>query len=316
MPPIESAFGLALEIDPAIAMPGVGGGSEPEEGSGSTTRVRIDAEEIERRWGPVAVSAQRMRELKAEERTLLSVDFAEPAGYLLEAVGVARVLVSPQGDELLCDPDPRQRDWAFVLSAQALPLAATLRGFEVLHASGAVLGGSAVLFAGDPGAGKSSLAAALVRDGAGLLGDDAIALGESEGVLLAHPGAGSLYLRPAERERLSVEERERLGTATPFAGRQRYATPTSPAAPLAALFLLERAERGPAIEPLIRVDPFELLAATFNLSVRTPARLTRQLDLVGALAEGELVHRLRIRPGDDATSSATAVRNYLAGAGG
>jgi hypothetical protein len=316
MPPIESAFGLALEIDRAIAVPGIGGGSEPEERSGRTTRVRLDTSELQRRWSPVAAVAQRMRELKAEGRTLLSVDFVEPAGYLLEAVGVGRVLVSPEGDELLCDPDPGEPDWAFILSAQALPLAATLRGFEVLHASGVVLDAGAVLFAGDPGAGKSSLAAALVRDGAGLLGDDAIALTESEGTLFAHPGASSLYLRPAERDRLSPEQRESLGAATSFAGRQRYATPTSAAAPLAALFLLERAEGGAAIEPLAQVDPFELLAATFNLSVRTPARLTRQLDLVATLAEGGRVHRLRIRPGDDATGSAATVRSYLAGVRG
>lgn len=312
MPPIESAFGLALEIEPAIAVPGIAWASEPGERAGQATRVRVDPEELERRWAPLIDSARRMRDLAAGGRTLLTVDFAEPAGYLLTATGVARVLISPDGSELLCDPDPGQPDWTFILSAQALPLAATLRGFEVFHASGVVIDGDAVLFAGEPGAGKSSLAAALVRDGAGLLGDDAIALRESEGDLFAHPGASSLYLRAAERDRLSSEERAGLGTATPFAGRERYSTPANAPAPLAALFLLERAERGPALEPVDPVDPFELLAATFNLSVRTPARLTRQLDLVGALAEGELVHRLRIRPGDDATSSAKAVRAYIA----
>ncbi len=316
MPPTESAFGLALEIEPAIAPPGIGERGEPGERAGPATRVRADPEELERRWAPCAAAARRMRELQARGETLLTVDFAEPAGYLLSAPGIARVLVSADGGELLCDPDPAHPEWAFILSAQALPLAATLIGFEVLHASGVVLDGGAVLFAGDPGAGKSSLAAALVREGAGLLGDDAIALREGKGGLLAHPGAGSLYLRPAERDRLSAEERQGHGTATRFAGRERYATPTSPPAPLAALFLLERAERGPALERLDPVDPFELLAATFNLSVRTPARLTRQLDLVGALAEGGLVHRLRIRPGDDATSSAQAVRAYLAEARG
>src|SRR5436305_3118203 len=312
MPPIESAFGLALEIEPAIALPGIGGASEPGERAGRATRVRVDPGELERRWAPCAESARQMRELEARGKTLLTVDFAETAGYLLSATGVAQVLVSTDGGELLCDPDPEHPDWTFILSAQALPLAATLAGFEVLHASGVVLDGGAVLFAGDPGAGKSSLAAALVREGAGLLGDDAIALRESEGVLWAHPGAGSLYLRDAERDRLSAEERQGHGAATRFAGRERYTAPRSPAAPLAALFLLERAEQGPALERLDPVDPFDLLAATFNLSVRTPARLTRQLDLVGVLAEGGFVHRLRIRPGDDATGSAQAVRAYLA----
>lgn len=312
MPPIESAFGLALEIDPAIVVPGIGGGAGPEGGSECATRVRIDLDGLERRWGPAAGSARRMRELTAGGKVLLTVDFSERVGYLLEARGVGRVLISSDGNELLCDPDPGEPDWAFILSAQALPLAATLRGFEVLHASGVVLDGGAVLFAGDPGAGKSSLAAALTRGGAGLLGDDAIALAESEGAVLAHPGAGSLYLRQGERDRLSAGERDSLGPATSFAGRERYATPTSAAAPLVALFLLERADHGPPFEELDPVDPFELLAATFNLSVRTSARLTRQLDLVGTLAEGGFVHRLRIRPEDDATGSATAARRYLA----
>jgi hypothetical protein len=312
MPPIDSAFGLRLEIDPAIAVPGLGGESGVDDPGGPTTRVRLDAGELRRRWDPVAASAQTMRELTAGGTTLLTVDFAEPAGYLLDAIGIGRVLVSPEGDELLCDPDPGKPDWAFILSAQALPLAATLRGFEVLHASGVVLDGGAILFAGVPGAGKSSLAAALTRGGAGLLGDDAIALREENGELLAHPGAGSIYLRAAERDRLSAEEREGLGAATAFAGRERYATPASVAAPLTALFLLERAETGPAVERLERVDPFQLLATTFNLSVRTPERLTRQLDLVGALADGGLVHRLRIRPGDDAAGSAAAARDHVA----
>ncbi len=311
MPPTESAFGLDLDIDPAIRVPGLGTGAGGGAGAAATT-VRLDPEGLRRRWEPGAGGAQRMRELAAGERTLLTVDLAEPAGYLLDAAGVARVLVSADGREVLCDPDPAEPDWAFILAAQALPLAATLRGFEVLHASGVVNGAGAVLFTGEPGAGKSSLAAAMLRAGAALLGDDAIALGEENGEeILAHPGTGSLYLRAAESERLSDAERERLGPTVGFAGRDRVAISPASAAPLAALFLLERAEAGPEIEPLEEVDPFELLAATFNLSVRTPERLVRQLDLVGSLAAGGLVHRLRILPGGDATASTAAVEAYL-----
>ncbi len=310
MPPTESAFGLELEIDPEITVPGLGAGG----GGVEPTAVRLDPDELERRWAPHAAAARRMRELTAGEETLLSVDLADSVGYLLDAVGVGRVLVSLDGRELLCDPDPAEPDWAFILAAQALPLAATLRGFEVLHASGVVMAGGAVLFAGEPGAGKSSLAAALLRSGAALLGDDAIALSERDGEAIAHPGTGSIYLRAAEDDRLSAAERARLGPATAFAGRRRVAVVAAPAAPLAALFLLERAAAGPQIEALERVDPFELLAATFNLSVRTPERLVRQLDLVGSLAESGRVHRLRVLPGGDATASAAAIEAYLGAA--
>lgn len=312
-PATDSAFGLELEIDPAIRVPGLStGGSRGEVPGAGPTRVLLDPDEVERRWAPVGGSARRMRELNAGEEALLTVDLAESAGYLLDAAGVGRVLISLDGVELLCDPDPTNPDWAFILPAQALPLAATLRGYEVLHASGVVLEGGAVLFAGEPGAGKSSLAAAHVRDGAPLLGDDAIALRERDDALFAYPGAGSLYLRAAERDRLSLGERRQLGTATAFAGRERFAPATAAAAtPLAALFLLERAAEPPAIEPLDDVDPFELLAATFNLSVRTPERLKRQLDLVAALGAGGRVHRLRVLPDSDATGLAEEVGSYL-----
>ena len=65
------------------------------------------------------------------------------------------------------------------------------------------------------------------------------------------------------------------------------------------------------MEQLEAVDPFELIASTFNLSVRTPARLRRQLDVVSAIASSGLTHRLRVQPGIDATELAAIVQNHL-----
>ncbi len=276
------------------------------------TRVWVDPEGLERRWRASATPPRRMRELDDGESVLLTVDLGEDAGYLLDAAGVGRVLVSLDGSEALCDPAPGRADWAFLLSAQVLPLAATLRGHEVFHAAGVVVEGDAVLFAGAPGAGKSSLAAAFLRRGAGLLSDDAVALERAAGAIVAHPGAGALYLREAEHDRLSGSEREALGEGRSFSARQRYAPGAVPEpVPFGALFLLERAEAGLAIEPLAAADPFELLASTFNLSVRTPERLTRQLDMVEALIASGGVHRLRVLPGTDATELAAAVASHL-----
>jgi hypothetical protein len=312
---VLSAFGLQLDLGPGIEVPGLSGaGPAAAGGAGeASTRVRLDPGELERRWAPLSGGARRMRELGDGETTVLTVDLAEPAGYLLEAAGVGRVLVSLDGTELLCDPDPSRADWGFLLAAQALPLAATLRGYEVLHAAGVVLAGEAVLFAGPPGAGKSSLAAALLRRGGELLSDDAVALEWQEGPVVAHPGAGALYLRAAEQDRLDAGERGKLGPSSPSLSRHRYEPPErSAAAPFGALFLLERAREGAAIERIEGGDPFALLAATFNLSVRTPERLTRQLDAAGALAATERVYRLRILPGTDATALAGAVEEHLA----
>lgn len=307
------AFGLPLDIDPRIPLAGLPPGAVTT-GCGSETVVRIDADGVARRWASLTSAPKRMRELHAPDgATLLTVDFAEPAGYLLWAAEIGRVLIASDGYELLCDPEPRSSDWATILPAQALPLAATLRGFEILHAAGVVMRGRAVLLAGEPAAGKTSLAAALVLRGASMLSDDAVALEHRDGSLTAHPGFGALHLRPSEHNRLSPAERDALGPFTRRAGRLccltgDRASPT----PFGDLFLLERSALDPAFEPLDPIDPFALLATTFNLSVRTPERLARHLDLVTALAATGRIFRLRISPGVDATRLAEQLDRHLA----
>jgi hypothetical protein len=311
-----TGFGLRLQVDARIDASGLGLAPGAHSGDRPLTQVRLDPRGLERRWGAAGSDAERTRELREGGAVVLSVDLAEPAGYLLWAEGVGRVLVSADGGEVLCDPLPERPDWAFILPAQVLPLAATLNGLEVLHAAGFVRDGDGVLLAGEPGAGKSSLAAALMRRGAALLSDDCVALERRERGLVAHPGAGLLYLRAAEHERLGADERAGLGPATPFAGKQRY-DPGAVAepAPFGALLLLEGAADGPALERIEQVDPFALLAATFNLSVRTPERLTRQLDLVAEIASSGRVHRVRVLPGTDATQLAESIERYLSEVG-
>ncbi|HTD07839.1 MAG TPA: hypothetical protein VK680_03015 [Solirubrobacteraceae bacterium] len=307
----RTAFGLALSIDPRISIAGLG--QSQAASAQPPSRIYLDDGELDRRWGVLTSAPLRARELRFGETLLLSVDFAEPAGYLMWARDFARVLISPDGLELLCEPDHANGDWASILPAQALPLAATIRGLEILHASGVVLGGRAVLLAGPLGAGKSSLAAALVGAGGRLLSDDAVALQMSDGALVAHAGSVVLHLRAAENERLSADARAALGRPErSFPGKQRYVSAGAPdPAPLAALFLLERSAEQPAVERLGAVSPFELIASTFNLSVRTPARMRRQLDVVSAIAASGVAHRLRVQPDVDATQLATIVQEQL-----
>jgi hypothetical protein len=316
----QAAFGLSLEVDSRIDVPGIpqvdtsrdldvpaSGRATPSPAFQPPTHVRLDPCELQRRWSPVERTAERVRELRDGDTLLLSVELAPPAGYLLRAPGFARILISPDGTELLCDPKPGSVAWSTLLTAQALPLAATLSGLEVLHASGVVLeegvlGGKAALFAGPQGAGKSSLAAALLRRGAALLSDDTVALESRDGMLIAHPGVALLHLRADEHERLSNQERAVLGPAAAVLGKHRYSlSANASTAPFGGLFLLERSPHGPPVERIEAVDPFALLASTFNLSVRSPERLTRHLDMAASLAAAGRVYRLRIQPGIDAS---------------
>ncbi len=315
-----AAFGLRLEVDPSIDIPGIAeldvhGACDPDvpapgrpvspRDSRPSTRVRLDPRELSRRWIRAEHAARRVRELRDGDTVLLSIDFAPAAGYLLHAPGFGRILIASDGTELICDPEAGSSEWTALLPAQALPLAATLRGFEVLHASGVVLRGRAALFAGPPGAGKSSLAAALLQHGAALISDDTVALEQHGAVLLAHPGAALLQLRAAEYDRLSTREHTALGPATRFLGKRLYSpSATASPAPFGELFLLERSTHGPLVERIEAVDPFALLASTFNLSVRTPERLIRHLDLAVALAATERIYRLRVQPDVNASQLA------------
>jgi hypothetical protein len=311
----HTAFGLQLAIDPRIVIPGLtpATGGAPASAAAPPSRVLLDPDALLRRWQELAAVPARVRAVSFDETLIRTIDFAEPVGYLLWNRDHGRVLISCDGRELLCEPDQANEQWATIVAAQALPLAATLRGFEVLHASGVVIDGQAVLITGAAGAGKSSLAAALLRAGGLLLSDDAVALALRDGALVAHAGSLALQLRAAEDKRLAVAERVALGRAAGIVeGKQRYVSATAPApAPFGGLFLLERSAEQPAAQRLEAVSPFALLASTFNLSVRTPGRLRRQLDVVAALAAGGRVHRLRVQPGVDATALAALVREHL-----
>lgn len=312
----RAAFGLQLRIDPRISVAGLGLGH----GTGPPaleppSRIRLDAAELDRRWKAVGSAPVRTREVRFGQTLVRSVDFAEPAGHLLWIHSCGRVLISPDGTELLCAPDAGNADWTSMIASQALPLAATIRGLEVMHASGVVLDGEAVLFVGPSGVGKSSLAAALLRRGGSLLSDDAVALSLNGGALIAHPGSAALHLRAAEEDRLGRDEISALGQPAGLVeGRRRYVSAqVAEAAQLAYVLMIERSERDPVIEPLHEVDPFELIGSTFNVSVRTAERLARQLDFVSAIASCGLAHRLRIRPGVDASSLAELVHQHVRG---
>lgn len=309
----RTAFGLPLSIDARIPIAGLGR-SSASVSTRPPSRIRLDADELRRRWGALDTAPMRARELRVGETLRLSVDFAEPAGYLLWAKEFGLTLISPDGTELLCDPDPTKQGWERILVGQALPLAATIRGLEVFHASAIVLDDRAVLFAGPVGAGKSSLAAAFVRAGAQLLTDDAAALELDGETLVTHAGSAVLQLRDTEDQALSGQERAALGDPKlSTAGKQRYlGERASSPVPLGALFLLERSTDEPAVEQLAAVKPFELIASTFNLSVRTPARLLRQLDVVSAIASLGLAHRLRVQPNLGAAELAGIVQAQLA----
>jgi hypothetical protein len=218
----------------------------------------------------------------------------ERAGYRLAGDGYGQHLLSRDGLRLRCAPrGAHDHDWQRFLIAQVLPFAAAVRGLEVLHAGGVVIGGRALLLLGGSGAGKTTLALALTRLGAGFLADDAVALERSGERLLAHPGTPVAAVGRGQAERLMK-------------------IPTVPApAPLGAVLCLERTADGPDVpcfEPL--GDGAPLLASTFNLMLRDGERMGSLLE-VCALAGKERVERVTAGPDVDPEMLAGAVMERM-----
>ncbi len=89
---------------------------------------------------------------------------------------------------------------AFLLG-RILAFVLHLRGYTCLHASAVVVDGGAVLFAGDPGMGKSSTAAAFAERGCPVLSDDVSGIRwQEDGRLEVVPGIPRVCLCPDSME--------------------------------------------------------------------------------------------------------------------
>jgi hypothetical protein len=82
------------------------------------------------------------------------------------------------------------------LLGPALSFALLKLGIEPLHATTVVADGFAVSFMGDCGSGKSSLAAAFLKEGYPVLTDDLQVLSQTPDGLMAHPGPPRIKLFP------------------------------------------------------------------------------------------------------------------------
>jgi hypothetical protein len=102
---------------------------------------------------------------------------AESERFLLKVPGIARFLVE-NGRSILFDLDPEcnTRTVALYLLGTCFAILLQQRGNLVLHASAVVAGNRAMLFCGQSGAGKSTMAALLCRRGYALLNDDVCSL--------------------------------------------------------------------------------------------------------------------------------------------
>jgi hypothetical protein len=174
-----------------------------------------------------------------------------------------------------------------------------LRGVTALHASAAAVGDTAIALVGDPGAGKSTTAAALARKGLSILTDDLLALAEQSGRFLVQPGVPRVQLWPESAEALwdapdvlprIVPNWEKLYLDLKKPGYSHCDRPL----PLAAIYVLgERASNGgaPSVEPLRGTE------ALIRLVANTYANylLDNEMKAAELAVLGRLVNQVPIR---------------------
>jgi hypothetical protein len=188
-----------------------------------------------------------------------------------------------------------------------------LRGRVPLHASGAVVDGRAVLFAGDAGVGKSTTVAAMATLGCPLLSDDVVPLADG-GAPVAWPGyprvslcadaAQILFAGHGELPAFSATYPKRyLDLAA--AGLSFHRAPL----PIGQVFVLASPTDGTA-SAVRRLGPREglvaLLRHTYGTYLIDTAMRAREFDVLARLVEAVPVCELRFGAGVDTLASQCA----------
>ncbi|MBI5105238.1 MAG: hypothetical protein HZB46_09700 [Solirubrobacterales bacterium] len=266
-------------------------------------------------WAAAAAPQRSHQLVHPDGDVLLTIDHDEREGFLVETPFHGRFHVDALGGQVRCAPLAEAgTSWHGLLIGQVLPLAATLRGYEIFHAGAVVApGGRAGLFCAGSGVGKSTLMARLVGHGAGFLADDAVAVELTGGLPLAHPGPALVHLY--ERDVPLLGDDTPLRRIEGFRSMKAALAPAAVAdpTPIGGLHLLERGEEGGPVrfERIDAVEPFALLSAIFTRSVKTPERLRRHLDVCAAIAERVPVFRVVVPAGTGREAMAEAVWEHL-----
>jgi hypothetical protein len=287
------AFGLVLAGDlPLEGVVPARATRQPDTWLERASRIDVD-----RRWRAARPETLLERRL-VDGRIGLSVQRDHDIGFRVWAPRHGCYLVSPDGRRIAGAPPagPPWR-WERLVLAQVLPLAAVLRGMDVLHASAVALGGRAVAFLGPSNVGKTTLASRIVARGARLVTDDVLAVDLDGAAVTAHRGGAVARVDPAELRSLTPDERAALGPVRARAEKWHVVPPLAPERlPLALTYHLVRpsAATGVEIVPVRPYDPALLLGSAFLPYLSDPARLRRQLDVCAAVAASTPLHQVRV----------------------
>lgn len=173
-------------------------------------------------------------------------------------------------------------------------------GIETIHAAGIVMDGHAIGLLGDSARGKSTLSAAFLGAGKRLLSDDFLVVRPERGSYLGYPGIPRIKLYENVAKHLAPKGKQGTPMIPMHRPKMVYVVedvPTEPV-PLRAFYALASPKsvvglKGVRIEPLsVKEAYLELTENSFNVTVRTPERLTSQFQWATELVKKVPVKRL------------------------
>ena len=228
-------------------------------------------------------------------------------GYYVRVSGFADFCITSSAVRVAPHEGARPSTIRHLLLDQVLPLALAAEGHLVLHASGLVSEGRTIAIAGPAGTGKSTLAAALQREGWSVASDDGLVVRERGSEVLAVPAYPGLRLWPDAAERTGVMPFA-VSEVAEYTAKLRVslAAPTKlEPASLAGVYVIQQGD-AVKIEPLTARDAaMTLIEHAYRADLTDRAALTAQLGACARLATRVRVCRL-VMPRDLAQLAAVA----------
>jgi hypothetical protein len=226
---------------------------------------------------------------------------ATGSGHIVQFPGFAEFVVTPS--DIVCHPHKGVPlgTVRHLLLDQLIPALLGSRARLVLHASAVDIGARAIGFLGEAGAGKSTLAAALVRGGASLLTDDALVIDCAANVPHAVPSYPGLRLWP-DSARLVGGWRVRRTPVAHYTRKQRWSGAAVPYSnrplPIEALYVVARGRiRGGIHLMSARQSIMALVRYSMMLDANDRSTVRFGFELASRLVEQIPVRRLVIPAG-------------------
>ncbi len=212
--------------------------------------------------------------------------------YLLRFPALCDVLFDPDMQTVRMTPvvGVDEATLEHLLVDQVLPRVLAHSGALAIHASALTIGDRTVLFVGDSGWGKSTLAALLGRDGHGLLSDDCVLLRVDTGAVTALPTYASLRLFD---DVVQYAFPDAPGSAVArYSDKRRFEVPAAGGSlegrPVAAIYLLREPSDQSLRHDIVAVSPatacIELMRMAFKLDLDDRSRVAALLQQAGNVA--------------------------------